>query len=110
VLTGNETVTILRRASGARDEYGLPAVTETEITVDGVLVGFDSTDEPVSDMEDPQMTALTLYFPVGTVILPNDEFAVRGDVFVKAGRQQDWNSPFAGFEAGVVVKVRQRLG
>lgn len=110
MLDGNETVVIIRESTGARDEYGLPSVTESEITIDNVLVGFVSTNEPVSDSENPQNVSATLYFQPGTQIYPNDRFVIRGEIFVKDGRAQDWESPFAGFQAGVVVNVRQRVG
>lgn len=110
MLTGNETVTIVRHSRTGQNEYGLPVDIESEISVSGVLVAFGGTAEPVSDNEDPITVDLSLYFPPGTSVLPNDEFIVRGERFVKAGRQQDWNSPFASLETGVVVNVRQRLG
>lgn len=110
MITGTETVTIIRRALGATDEYGIPTETVTEIEMTRVLVGFGSTSEPVSAEADPQNLGITLYFPSGTVIEQNDEFIIRGERFVKNGRAMDWVSPFSGFDAGVVVPVRQHLG
>lgn len=109
-MTGVESVTITRRSLGARDDHGLPTETTTTIVVDGVLVAFGSTDQPVSNDSSAQNTQVTLYFPHGTVIQTGDEFEVRGQHFVKDGRAMDWISPFAGQFAGVVVNVRQTLG
>lgn len=109
-LQGVETVTIRRKTNGALDDYGLPAQTITTIDVPGVLVGFGSTNEPALAGEDPQAAGVTLYFPAGTVIEQADEFIVRGEVWVKDGRQADWVSPFLGLTPGVVVSVRQYLG
>lgn len=109
-MTGVESVTITRRSLGARDEYGLPSETTSTITVDGVLVAFGSTDQPVSNDSSAQNSQITLYFPPGTVIETNDEFEIRGEHFVKDGRAMDWISPFAGHFPGVVVNVRQTIG
>lgn len=109
-LTGTESVTIVRRALGSVDEYGLNSFTTSEIVINKVLVGFGSTSEPVTADGSPQDIAVTLYFPHGTVIQPEDEFIIRGNRWVKDGRVMDWVSPFGGFDPGVVVNVRQRLG
>jgi hypothetical protein len=110
MIQGVESVTIIRKTSTGTDSYGLPVETEQEIVVPRVLVGFGSSSEPVSAVEDPQATALTLYFEQGTVIEQRDEFIVRGERFVKDGRQQDWVTPFPGFFPGVVVNVREHRG
>jgi len=110
MLSGIETVTIVRRTSTGVDEFGLPTYSDSEIPVSGVLVGFDSTNEPVEVDGKPQNVFVTLYFPEGTVIESGDDFLVRQERFVKDGRQMDWVSPFGSFETGVVVKVRQVLG
>lgn len=111
MLQGIETVQIVRKTRSGTNEYGLPSdITETLITVNNVLVGFDSSEEPVIVNEDPVNTSVSLYMPTGTVIQTDDEFIIRGERFVKDSRPMDWQSPFAGFDAGVVVKVRQRIG
>jgi len=110
MIQGVETVTILRKTTTGTDSYGLPVETETQIVVPRVLVGFGATEEPVSAFEDPQAQRVTLYFEQGTVIEQRDEFLVRGERFVKDGRQHDWVTPFAGFFPGVVVQVRQHNG
>jgi hypothetical protein len=110
MISGIETVTIVRRTGTGFDEFGLPTHTTTNIQVSGVLVGFDSTKEPVELDGVPQSVFVTLYFPNGTVIESGDEFIIRQERFVKDGRQMDWVSPFDNFDPGVVVKVRQVVG
>lgn len=110
LITGTESVTIVRRTLGVKDEYGLPGKITEHIIIPKVLVGFGPTNQPVSAEANPQVTEVTLYFPNGTQIEPNDEFLIRGELFVKDGRVMDWQSPFIGFDAGVVVNVRQHLG
>lgn len=109
-LQGVETVTIRRTVDGSADDYGLPSHTVSTIDVPNVLVGFGSTSEAVNAGANPQDSAVTLYFPNGTLIEQGDEFIVRGEVWVKDGRQADWVSPFVGLVPGVVVSVRQSLG
>jgi hypothetical protein len=109
-LSGTESVTIIRRTLGAEDEYGLNQFTTTEIVIDKVLVGFGSTSQPVVVDAKPQDVSVTLYFPHGTVIMPEDEFIIRGSRWVKDGRVMDWVAPFGSFSPGVVVNVRQTLG
>lgn len=110
MLQGIETVTILRRTTGAYDAHGLPGEDWTPIEVSGVLVGFGSTSEPVTVDADPQKITVTLYFPNGTVIEADDKFIIRGEEYVKDGRQMDWITPLHGLDVGVVVQVRQYLG
>jgi hypothetical protein len=44
------------------------------------------------------------------VVEENDTFIIRGTSFVKNGVSQEWISPFAGLDGGVVVPVRKRNG
>jgi hypothetical protein len=110
MIQGVESVTIVRKTTTGTDEYGLPVTTTQQIVVPRVLVGFGSTEEPVSAFEDPQAERVTLYFEQGTVIQQQDEFIVRGEKFVKDGRHNDWLTPFSGFFPGVVVYVRAHRG
>lgn len=110
MITGTETVTIIRKLAGAADEFGNPTYINEQFDVPRVLIGFGPTDQPVSAEANPQSTDLTIYFPNGTQIQTDDEFIIRGERFVKNGRAMDWQSPFIGFDAGVVVNVRQYRG
>lgn len=110
MIAGVETVTIVRRALGTVDDYGNATETTSLIPVSGCLIGFGSTDEPITVDSNPQLAQATIYFPDGTVIEPTDSFVMRGSTWVKDGRQMDWVSPFQGQSVGVVVNVRQELG
>lgn len=107
---GNEPVIIKRREINGTDEYGNETYSTTEILVRDCLMGFGSTDEPVDASRKPIDASVTLYFPNGTVILEEDVFEVREKDFVKDGDPMDWKSPFSGWNLGVVVKVRRRVG
>lgn len=104
-----ETVTIIRRTLGAVDDYGNPSFTTADITVTGCLVGWGSTNEPVSAESTPIDTQMTLYMPAGTSVQDEDIFVVRGDQFVKDGFAQAWSS-MLNVSKGVVVSLRRRDG
>ena len=111
MITGGETVKVIRKSSSTVDAYGNPVFTETQINYDNVLIGWSSGDEPVEVDARPQIGKVTLYFPPGSAaIRDDDEFEFHNQRWVKDGRVQDWTSPFHGFEVGPVVIVRQQLG
>jgi hypothetical protein len=110
MITGVETVKVIRKSSSTVDAYGNPVFTETEINFRDVLIGWGSGDEPVEVDSRPQVGKVTLYFQPGSVIHDTDEFEFHNQRWVKDGRVQDWTSPFHGFETGPVVIVRQQLG
>jgi hypothetical protein len=104
-----ETVTIIRRTLGAVDDYGNPTFTTAEVTVAGCLVGWGSTNEPVTAEGSPIDTQMTLYMPAGSTVQDEDIFVVRGDQFVKDGMAQAWSS-MLNVSKGVVVSLRRRDG
>ena len=104
-----ETVTIVRRTLGSVDDYGNPTSTTANITVEGCLVGWGTTNEPALADADPVATQMTLYMPAGTSVLDGDAFIVRGDNFVKDGMAQSWSS-MLNVSKGVVVMLRRHDG
>ena len=109
-IRGGETITIRRRSAASTDDYGNPTYTTTTITVKDALIAFGATDAPVDAERNAQDVDLTVYLPNGTVVEENDTFIIRGTSFVKNGVSQEWISPFAGLDGGVVVPVRKRNG
>lgn len=109
IFEGGEVIVIHRSSSESVDAYGNPEPGEaTLISVSNVLVSFETTSEGVEVARDPQDAKLTLYMPTGTVIEESDLFEVRGSMWLKDGIAKNWLA--SGFDAGVVVHVRQRLG
>lgn len=104
-----ETVTIIRRVLGNADEYGNPSTTTTEFELNGCLIAWGSTNEPVSAEMNPVDTQMTIYMPAGTVIEPEDVFLIRGEQFVKDGQPQGWVS-MLNVAKGVVLPLRRRHG
>jgi hypothetical protein len=109
MFPGTETITVIARTAGALDEYGIPTQSVTEVEVDGCLVEYDSTSEPVVIDSDPIIQSATLYVPVTTTVDECDEFIIRGDTWVKDGSVMTWNSPFRSPIQYSIVKVRRRL-
>jgi hypothetical protein len=109
-IRGGETIIVKRRSKAARDDYGNSTYTSTNITIKGVLVALQGGSEPVDAERDAVDSQITLYIPNGTPIQDGDVFIIRNTSWVKNGMVQNWVSPFAGLEGGVVVPVRKRDG
>lgn len=109
IFENGETIVIHRSSSESVDAYGNPEPGEaTLIPVANVLVSFETTSEGLEVARDPLDAKLALYMPTGTVIEEGDTFEVRGSMWLKDGLAKNWL--VTGFDAGVVVHVRQRLG
>jgi hypothetical protein len=109
MFEGNESVTVIGKAAGSVDEYGIPTQTITENTVVKCLVEFDSTSEPASADTDPIVQTGTVYFPLPALVGEFDELEIRGERWVKDGSVVEWNSPFGRPVEYAIVKVRRRL-
>ncbi|CAB4152500.1 hypothetical protein UFOVP609_13 [uncultured Caudovirales phage] len=109
-IRGGETVLIKRRTAVARDDFGNPTYTIDTITVNEVLVGIGSTDEPINVERDAVDAHLELYMPGTVEIQDGDVFVIRGSEWVKDGAAKNWVSPFIGLETGTLVSVRRRRG
>jgi len=111
MIQGQETVTIIRRSEGETDEFGMPTITETEIIIKNVLVGWNGS----ATTEDVNRTFtnsdVTFYFPPGTSINHTDKFKYLGGLWEKQGTEQRWMAP-AGFtfSPGVVVNANRIEG
>lgn len=100
-----ETVVRLRSTGGGFDRYGDPIPgTDDETPIDGALVAFASSSEPVVVGRNSVITQDTLYLPEGTDALATDRFRVRGKEYEIEGEPADW----AG--AGVVVAIKKVTG
>lgn len=109
-IRGGETITIKRRSATSTDDYGNNTYALTTITVKDALVAIGGTSEPIDVNRDAVDSQLTVYLPNGTQVQDGDIFVIRNSQWVKAGAGLEWVSPFANFEAGVVVPLRKRSG
>jgi hypothetical protein len=103
-----ETVTITRRIENGTDSFGNPTYTVSTLTVDDVLVGWNTQGTNSEASRTPSDATITLYLSSSTLTHPNDVFSVRGSDWLYDGRQ-DWTNPFGG-HAGSVIHLRQRRG
>lgn len=109
-IRGGETITIKRRSATSTDAYGNNTYALTTITVKDALVAIGGTSEPIDVNRDAVDSQLTVYLPNGTEVQDGDIFVIRNSQWQKAGAGLEWVSPFASFEAGVVVPLRKRNG
>lgn len=109
-IRGGETIVVTRRSATSTDEYGNKTYSTTTITIKDALVAIGGTSEPIDVNRDAVDSQITLYLPNGTVVQDGDVFTIRNSKWVKAGAGMDWVSPFANFEAGVIVPLRKRNG
>jgi len=110
IVRTDEPIIIHRRSQNGTDQYGNPTFTVEEILVRDALFAWGTTEEPVEVSRDPLEAKLTLYFPYGTVIQDGDEFEIRETMWVKDGEPNEWQQLWPGFEPGVVVGVRRKVG
>jgi hypothetical protein len=109
MIQGTKSVTIIRQGSSTVDAYGNATFTTSEVVIDGVLVAYNSSSEPVDINRDPVSTMLTLYLPFGTEIFDGDIFEVAGEQWVKNGDPATW--PIVnGLVPGVTIGLRRHLG
>lgn len=111
IFTAGETVTRTRRVdSGTQDTYGNTVWTTDPVQIPGC--GFDpgmSTELMTGD-KDVTTIQPRLYLPAGTSVETGDAFTVRGVEYEVDGVAADYQSPFTGWRAGLVVKLKNWSG
>jgi hypothetical protein len=103
-----ETITIARSTDLSTDDFGNPTYTTSTVTVDNVLVAWNTQGTASEASRTPSDATITLYLTSALVTYPNDVFHVRETDWIFDGRQ-DWVNPFGG-HAGSVIHLRQRRG
>lgn len=109
-----EPVTIVRRSySDNYDDYGLQEQEQSFIESEAVL-GFRTTSSSRDIVQQVQESELRLFFPAGSIIMPDDLFIVRGTVWEKDGDAVEPTAiPFRTpliFTLPVVVNIKQSAG
>lgn len=111
IFGAGETVTRTRRAdSGTKDAYGNTVWTDTPVDIHGC--GFDPgmSQELMTGDKDVTTVYPVLYLPADTDVQLNDQFTVRGLPYEVDGAANNYVSPFTGWRAGVVVKLKSWSG
>lgn len=103
-----ETVTITRKTETGTDSFGNPTFSTSTITINDVLVGWNTQGTNSEASRTPLDATVTLYVSSDTLTNADDVFTVRGSDYLFDGRQ-DWTNPFGG-HAGSVIHIRQRRG
>lgn len=109
MIEGTESVTIIRQDSSTLDAYGNLSFSTFEVVVDGVLIAYNTSSEPVDINRDPVSAMVTLYLPFGTEIFDGDIFEIAGELWVKNGDPATW-PVVNGLVPGVTIGLRRHLG
>jgi hypothetical protein len=109
ILTGDESVYIIRRSESGVDDYGNPTHSTASILIANCLVGWGGSSSPQDPARDALDGSVTLYLPPGTSVADGDLFEIAEELWEKDGDPQNWDV-VNGFEVGVVVHVRRRRG
>lgn len=102
-----ETITITRSTALSTDAFGNPTYTTSTVTVDNVLVGWNTQGTNSEASRTPSDATITLYLTKALVTYPNDLFTVRETDWLFDG-QQDWTG--LDGSSKTVLHLRQRRG
>lgn len=108
------TVTRLRAASEI-DPYSQEAV-ETDWTspasldIPGCAFNPGRSAEPTQDARNAVITQPEVYAPFGSDVLSGDRLVVHGDTYDVDGKPAAWQSPFTGWEPGLVITLKEVEG
>ena len=103
-----ETITLIRRGVIGEDVDGNDVKGEITSEVVGAFdpaIGFERTGGMDQVSSQPQVL-----LPAGTVVGSVDAVMVRGLRYEVDGVANVWNSPFTGWNAGVVVPLKRVTG
>lgn len=104
-----DTASLLTRTVTGTDADGNDVYGSAATVVAGCAFDPGLSNEIIGG-RDMVTTQPTLYMPAGTVVGPVDRVTVRGDTYEVDGSPDEWTGPFTGWNAGVVVKLRQVTG
>lgn len=93
-IKGRDTIVILRRNyTGEINDFGESIPTNTEITVENVLIGWGSSADKITDISEGIQTSATLFLPRGTETKLDDRFRLPdGSIWVKNGGTIKWTA------------------
>lgn len=77
-----------------------------ELTITDLAFNPGSSNEPTEVGRNSVVTQPEVYAPVGVDVLAGDRLQIRGRTYSVEGDPQEWRSPFTGWEAGVVIKLK----
>lgn len=106
---GGESVTWHHRTdTGQRDRYNKPILTDTNTTLDDVLIAPNLGDEVTGTAENTSSTRITLYLPTVAGITAADELTVRGTRYKVLADEADWSTGMSDWQPGSVVQVDRK--
>lgn len=114
MFAAGETV-IRQRATLVVDPYsgeteGLSWDSPDELSISGCGYNPGGSTEPTDDARNAVITTPEVYAPTGSDVLAGDRLVVRGQTFDVEGDPADWRSPFTGWQAGLVIRLKKVAG
>lgn len=109
LIRGDEPIIIIRRSENGIDAYGNATYATEEILIRDGLFAYLGSSEAEDINRNPLDAKLTLYLPPGSDVRDGDLFEIRETLWEKDGQVQQYPNA-VGFETGVVVPVRRRVG
>lgn len=112
-FSGEDVVIVRRSYEDSYDDYGLQKETKQFINSQATL-GYRTTNKTNDIVQQVLESDLRLFFPNGTVILPDDLFIIRGTLWETDGASiqpdpQAFRTPLI-FAMPVVVNIKQSAG
>lgn len=102
-------VTLHTRGVVGQDAYGNDVYGDTDTVVEGCAFDPGSSLELVQG-QDMVRTQPTVYAPSGTAVTAVDALTVNGVRYEVDGSPNDYHSPFTGWGAGVVIRLKGVTG
>lgn len=109
-MIGEQVVRVRRVDSGQVDRYGVPILTEQQVTLTGAAFDPGGSREPVEVGRAAVVTAPRLFFQSWPDVAAGDRIEVRGTSFEVIGDPADWRSPWGGNTGGLVVELQVVTG
>lgn len=105
-----ETVT-RQRGTAVTDPYsgeatGIDWDNPDELDIDGCAVASGGSLEPLQNARSAVVSDFSVMAPFGSDVLANDRLVVRGLTCEITGRPFDWQSPFTGWQPGMVFHAK----
>lgn len=113
-LPYGETVTRLRGVPVSdrfsNESTALDWSTPAQLAVKGCAFDPAASTEPLEQARNGVLSKPTIYAPAGSDITAHDRLVVRGRTWQVDGDPADYRSPFTGWAAGLVVRLKAMEG
>lgn len=109
-FTHGEPVTWVRVIEGETDSYGNPTTSTEDTIIENCGVAPRVEAEQVGDNRAMVINGYDIYTEFGIAVGSHDRIVVRGEVCEVDGDVAHWRSPWTGWQAGSVIRVKRVEG